>query len=254
MARAPELTRVAHEWVAGTATAERFEDELSRSLAAFRRSQNRLENLDTPSQFRDARMLYVASARLYVASALVHREAIGAEGDMRTQLDLLARRTRELGERVFDRGRTELGFGPEETPDVVVHLPEEVPIWTAEGLAAGPPLDDPPPPRADSPPLRHGTRPEQPRSDWERDIDKADAPPFDALRDADDASQWRDLARKFIEAAEYLRNRPDPPKGREESARLRLSWLVAADAARAAQAGLDDVSEQLVEVATMIAP
>ena len=178
-------------------------------------------------------------------------------GDLRGQLDLLARRVRELGDRVFDRGRLDLGVAPKRTPDVVVNEPEEVPIWTAEGLAAGPPLDDPPPARADTPPLRAETRPEQSRARWERDVRAATAPSTTSLRAAiqlEDADALRDLARRFVAAAEYLRDKPDPRGGREESARLRLSWLVAADAARSAQAGLEPVAERLERAAAMIKP
>ena len=58
-------------------------------------------------------------------------------------------------------------------------------------------------------------------------------------------------ARAFVDAADALGDEPDPdvPDGRERSARLRLSWLIKADAARAAQAGLRDVADALDQIA-----
>jgi hypothetical protein len=84
-------------------------------------------------------------------------------------------------------------------------------------------------------------------------VRKAGAPTLSALHTRD-ATRLRDVARRFVGAAEYLRGRPDPRDGREESARLRTSWLVAADAARSRQLGLTDIGTRLERTAAMIQP
>ena len=247
--RAPALVNGASGWIARTKTDDEFRTEVERDLAAFTRSRNRVAKLSTPKRFANAHDLYLASADLYVSTATIYRTAIGKSDP--TQYDLLARRVRELADRVFDRGRAALGLEEKQDPNVVVNRPEEVPIWTAEGLAPGPPLDDPPPPAATSPPLRAASRPEQSHSAWERDVKKANAPAASALHTTD-FERLRSVARRYVAAAEYLRTQPDPRGGREESARLRLSWLVDADAARAAQLGLTDLARQLERAAAMI--
>jgi hypothetical protein len=225
---------------------------VERALAAFRNTRTRVEQLDTPSAFQPTRKLYVAAVSLYVEAARVYQADVGQTEP--GQLDLVARRLRELGDRVFDRGRALLGIKPQaDTPDIDVNLPEDVPLWTAEGLAAGPPLDDPSPPAAADPPLRPASRPEQSRAAWDRDVTRARAPRAAELHTTD-VTRLRDVARRYVAAAEFLRARPDPKNGREECARLRLSWLVAADAARAAQTGLVDVAGQLERTAAMIWP
>jgi hypothetical protein len=159
----------------------------------------------------------------------------------RTQLDLLARRVRLLGDRIFDRGQALIDphLHDPSTPSAVdIRKPEEVPDWVAEGLAAGPPLDAAPPPKSSQPQLRQATRPQQPRADWLKAVAAAAAPSADDVRAAiaaGDPARLADLATRLVAATEKLRNVPDPKGDREESARLRLSLLVEADAARAAQ-------------------
>lgn len=241
----------ASAWIAGTKTDDDFRIEAEQDLVAFTRSRDRVAKLHTPAKFKDAHRLYLASADLYVSTATTYRSAIGKSDP--TQYDLLARRLRELGDRVFDRGRTALGIKPPSDPNIEVNAPEEVPIWTAEGLAAGPPLDDAPPPAATTPPLSAASRPEESRSAWQRDVASAKAPSASDLHTTN-FDRLRSLARRYVAAAEYLRGRPDPRRGREDSARLRLSWLVYADAARAGQMRLTDLSRQLQTAAAMIAP
>ena len=232
--------------MAGTRTDTEWVGE---AKADFTATRLQVSKLKTPKEFAEAHDLYLASADLYVSSVRAYEGAIGATD--RTQFDLLARRLRELGDRVFDRGRAALGITRGATPDIQVNDPEEVPIWTAEGLAAGPPLDDPPPPPAASPPLRAATRPEQSRGAWERDVARANAPAATELRTSDQ-NKLRSVARQFVAAAEYLRDKPDPRGGREESARLRLSWLAYADAARARQLAIADAL--IRDAAAMIRP
>ena len=123
-------------------------------------------------------------------------------------------------------------------PNVEVRLPEEVPDWVAEGLAAGPPLDDPPPPAAANPPLRQKTRPEESEGTWIAAVQRMAIPSDAALAraiDGRDTAALRTVAGLLVRFSEQLRAEPDPKGGRETSARVRLSLLVDADAARAAQ-------------------
>jgi hypothetical protein len=164
-------------------------------------------------------------------------------GDLRTQLDLMAKRLRALADRVFDRGHALVkpALGEKPDPNVDIRLPEEVPNWAAEGLAPGPPLDDPPPAPSEEPQLRQASRPEQPRAQWLAAVE-ALHPPKPTL------DSPKETARALVAAAERLRSVPDPAGDREEGARIRLALLVQADGARAAQAGLGDVARRLLVV------
>jgi hypothetical protein len=236
----PDLTR---RWLAGEVAEDEYRDKLAVALAAAEDTRRRVERL--PSH--EAKTLYLASAQLYVAYEEALVEAVDMEpGALRDQVVLLAHRVRELADRVFDRGHhlVDPDFGADQ-PDVDINLPAEVPDWEAEGMAAGPPLDGEPGPRASIPPLREETRPTQPEVDWLAAVDAAGAP--DALDlDGDLAAQ----ARAYVDAADQLRDEPDPdvPDGRERSAILRLGWLIKADAARAAQAGLAEIAEALDQI------
>jgi hypothetical protein len=203
---------------------------------------------------------YDASAMLYAEAIRVSTAALDVPaGPDRDQVVLLAERLRVLGDRVFDRGRVAitLVLPAAETPDVDVNLPEEVPNWAAEQLAAEPSSSPPP----STPPQREDERPTQDRGAWLAAVDAAGAPTVDELRaavDTGDATALVDLARRAEAAAEALRPEPDPATdgGREESARLRLGYLVRADAARAGQLAavaaapaLRDVAAALLDVA-----
>jgi hypothetical protein len=182
-------------------------------------------------------------------------------GDVRTQLDLLARRVRELADRVFDRGHAALApyLDEHQSPDVEVRAPEEVPLWSEEGLAAGPPLDAPPPPAAASLPLRQQTRPQESAAAWAKDVRAAgipaDAELTAALRGAS-ADRLGELAGRYVAAAERLRARPDAKGERDKNAVLRLGLLVDADAVRARQAATflqDGPQHDLTDVGRTIA-
>jgi hypothetical protein len=209
---------------------------------AFSTARDGVRELGPLDPAPDAPADYLASTRLYVEAATVYRAALDVpEGDLRVQLDLLARRLRELGDRVFDRGRTAIGrWVPEPTsPAMALRLPEEVPIWVAEGLSAGPPLDTPPAPPDRYPPLRQERRPSVAATTWVRNVAATDIPAAAALARAinrADREALAQIARRLVAAAERLRRLPDPVGGREENARLRLGLLVHADAARAGQA------------------
>lgn len=251
----PDLAKGAREWLSGERSTEQFKLELDSYLGDFTAGRDQLASIEPFPKAPEAAPLYRASANLYVESLRVYEVAVTTvPGDGRGQLDLLARRVRELADRIFDRGRAAMApFLREQTsPDVQINLPEEVPEWAPEGLAAAPPLDDPPPPRADSPPLRQPHRPEEPLSRWEDAVRGLGLPSQDHLGAAIDtgsADELRGIARAFTAAAEKLRSEPDPQGKREMSAVARLSLLVDAEAARAAQAGVVIGNSDLADVA-----
>ena len=237
----PEDTR---RWLAGELPVQAYRRTVELAIQGAQETHRNVELLPE----HDARPLYLASAELYVQYERVLLAAIDLEpGDRRDQVVLLAHRLRELGDRVFDRGHhfIDPDFGADQ-PDVDINLPAEVPDWEAEGMAPGPPFEAEPGPPASTPPLREETRPTQPEDDWLDAVDAAGAPDELDL-DGDLAAQ----ARAYVAAADALGDEPDPdvPDGRERSAVLRLGWLVKADAARAAQAGLRDIAEALDQIA-----
>jgi len=250
-----DLVKGAQDWQAGAKTTEDFKTTLAARKAEFASVRQRLETL-RPYPFDDrVKPLYLDSADLYSQTVDVYAAMVATPGpgDVRTQLDLLARRVRELADRVFDRGHelVKPKLGEQPNPDVDVRLPEEVPDWVAEGLAPGPPLDDKPPPPSTEPQLHQATRPEQARSDWLAALRRLDLPgPRDEAKavDAHDDGALRADARALVAAAESLRKTPDPKGEREEATRIRLSLLVDADAARAAQLHLDAVARRLLLV------
>ncbi|MCU1448192.1 MAG: hypothetical protein JWP02_362 [Acidimicrobiales bacterium] len=242
VADVPDLVRGAREWQTGERPADVFAAQVRTSMADFARSRDRVAALEPSPRNKIAGELYEDSTLLYVEVGRIYDVMLRSEpGDVRNQLDLLARRMRELADRVYDRGHAALApYLDEQHPEnLEVRLPEEVPIWPAEGLAAGPPLDDSPGPAATSPPLRELTRPEQRPALWTEAVGKAGIPPERAVDDtigSGDRDRLRDLARQLVAAAERLRTEPDPKGQREKSAQLRLALLIDADGARSAQA------------------
>jgi hypothetical protein len=238
----PELIKGAREWVAGTRPTEQFQQELDGDISRFAAARNDLANIAPYAKAPLAIGLYRQGAQLYSEFARVYRAAVAAPaGDTRTQLDVLARRIRELGDRIYDRGTAAMAPFVHDDPlkDVDVRLPEEVPRWTEEGMAPGPPLDDPSPAASTSPPLRAKTRPEQAASAWVAVVRSTPVPSaadLAAAINAGDGGALRTLARSYVDAAERLRSTPDPRGQREKSAITRLALLVAAESARAAQA------------------
>lgn len=236
---ARELPDHTRRWLAGEVPEADYRRTLEAALQSAEDTRRNVELLPE----HDAQPLYLASAELYVQYERVLVEAVDIEaGPLRDQVVLLARRLRELADRVFDRGHHYIDpdFGADQG-DIIINLPAEVPDWEAEGMASGPPLDEEPGPSS-FPPMREDSRPTQAEADWLAAVDAAGAPDRLDL-DGDLAAQ----ARAYVGAAEALRDEPDPevPEGRERSAVLRLSWLVKADAARAAQAGLRDIAEAI---------
>jgi len=260
----PDLVRGSREWQSGERPIDAYRETVRKANADFARTRARVSALKPSPKVPQAGELYENSAQLYVEVGRLYDVLLATDpDDMRTQVDLLARRVRELADRVYDRGHAALApyLEEEKHPDIEVRLPEEVPIWTAEGLAAGPPLDLPPGPPAEVPPLRQTTRPESSLAAFAAAVREARIPP---VRDLDvaiaegDGGRLRALARQFGAAAEDLRDKPDPKGERDRSAVLRLGLLVDAEAARTAQAAaalhngssaeLTDISRVLVRV------
>jgi hypothetical protein len=243
VSEAPDLIRHARDWSAGTLTDEQFGGEAQRDVGDFATARDRLLAIAPYAKAPLALGYYQRAAELYIEFARVYAVATGGVGgDLRMQLELLARRVRELGDRVYDRATEAMAPYVRDDPaaDPDVRLPEEVPIWTAEGLAVGPPLDAPPPPAAAEPPMRARTRPTQPAAAWTAAVAGAGVPAtgdVDSAIDGGDAARLGEVATRLLGAAESLRPVPDPAGGREKSAVARLALLVDADAARAAQAG-----------------
>jgi hypothetical protein len=258
----PDLITGAREWQAGGRPTDDFTKQVRNAVADFERTRARVAALGASPKNKAAGRLYEHSAQLYVEVGRIYQVMITTEpGDVRAQLDLLARRVRELADRVFDQGHGALApyLDEQRSPDVEVRAPEEVPLWPEEGLAAGPPLDAVPPPAAPSPPLRQQTRPEETAAAWAKDVRAAGIPSDGELTAAvrgAPADRLGDLARRYVAAAERLRLRPDPKGEREKSAVLRLGLLVDADAARTAQAATflqDGPQRDLTDVGRTVA-
>ena len=238
-----ELPAQGRAWLAGDLSTDEYRRKLRFALVDASATMERVAALP-PHAGKD---LYVASIELYTRHVSVHIESATMDpGPERDQMILLARRLRELSDRVFDRGHVLVDptFG-EDQPDAEINLPEEVPDWVAEGLAAGPPLDAKPPPAASTPPLRETTRPTQPVDDWDAAVKAAGAP--EKINESGDLAAQ---ARAYVAAAEALRHEPDPAgdDGRERSAVLRLGYLIKADSIRAAQLGLPDIAHSLARI------
>jgi hypothetical protein len=182
-------------------------------------------------------------------------------GPLAQQVARAGARSRELADRVFDRGRALLvPVLPTTTvPGIEVVLPPDVPDWVAEGLAPGPPLDDPPPSPAATPLVRVAHRPQQSVPSWLRAVAASGAPSLadlDRALAAADASTLQSLSRRWQSAVDRMRAQPDPRGDRERADRLYLQWLVAAEAARVGQASRvigGDLGSRLNELAIRLA-
>jgi hypothetical protein len=237
----PKLATTAQEWMAGTAPPDRLAADAIRIGPEFVKARDAVEALPELTEAPIAREWFAASARIFPELAHVYLAAAepGAEA-LKEQADLMARRLRVLGDRIYDRARHQVDPREEpSTPDVEVRFAEEAPDWEAEGLAPGPPLDDPPPPPPAQPPQRQEKRPTQSEKKWLQQVRKAGAPTAAQLGDAIRAGEpnaLRALAERFSDVSVALKKVADPPKGRDRAAIVRLRLLVYGEAARVAQA------------------
>ncbi|GAC1315997.1 MAG: hypothetical protein NVSMB12_12350 [Acidimicrobiales bacterium] len=240
----PAFDRAHAQWVGGTTSGPDLQAAAGAATTAFTDARRRVDAL--PPFPGDARVnsLYRASVLLDLQSA--HADDTAGTlppGPLSEQVGLLSSRLRHLADRVFDRGRAlvQPALGPVD-PNLIVNLPEEVPNWQVEGLAAGPPLDPQAPAARPLPAsageLRAPSRPSGSRAAWERAVRSAAIPRASTIDAAVTGVAEVDggIARTLVAAAEALRATPDPGGDREESARVRLGLLVDADAVYAARA------------------
>ncbi|HEV3364196.1 MAG TPA: hypothetical protein VG795_08660 [Acidimicrobiia bacterium] len=211
---------------------------------------------------------FVDSADLYVETARIYTVAVDPAAEaLRPQLNLAARRVRTLADRIYDRGRTVLdpAFYPAPTEAVEQRPPTEVPDWVAEGMAAGPPLAEPPGPAASEIPSREPTcgkgvappcRAEESKKKWESRVKDAGFPqPPDVARalDAGDATKLGELAASYETKTRILRAGPDPKGDRERAAAVGIGLLTNGEAARLGQAAAllpaGDIRNRLLAVA-----
>ena len=239
------LVESAREWTAGLRPSEVFASDVREVESRFlhtRDAVTRLPRLEFAPEVSD---LYGASARLYLELARVYEVALTSDplgDDVRGELTRLADRLRLLADRTFDRARALLvpHLDMPTSEDVEVRLPDEVPDWAAEGLAPGSPLEDTEPAAPTGPRIREADRPEQSFKEWLSVVEAqrlTNGLQLAEMMESGDTALLRDEARRLVTAAEHLRGVPDPKGGgRELSARLRLTLLVHADAARLTQA------------------
>ncbi|MGH8994050.1 MAG: hypothetical protein ACRDZ7_21275 [Acidimicrobiia bacterium] len=239
----PPVIKAAGEWVEGKGAAETLTGELNRFLpqaVAARRAVAALPVLEEAPSVRD---IYRDAVGLYAEFARVYLVAVEpAAADLKAQLDLIARRLRVLADRTYDQARTLVD--PESQSlggdSVEIRRAPEVPDWEAEGLAAGPPLADfPPPPPPEVPPQREGPREEQPEKEWLEEVRRANFPSGADLAEAIDSGDEPRLNVMTESITAYvtaLRFAPDPEGGRVRSAVVALSYLVQGEAIRTAQA------------------
>ena len=244
-------------WLEGERSTEELQADLAVAEGEVADVRTRVAALPAFERDEQVAPLYRWSSLLYVEYVAVLRAATAhPPGPMREQVELIARRVRILGDRVFDRGQARLDRLLHEppNPDVVIQLPPEVPDWVADGQAAGPPLDDPPPPADATPALRQDERPTQARAAWVAAVRSADIPSateVDLAISAADPVRQREVAGRLEAVTRSLDRVADPAgaHGREEAAQARLALLVYAEAARVASAGLPDIGRRLVEIA-----
>lgn len=252
--RVIEMVEGARKWLAGERSTEEFAADLAARQTQFGEVRTRLKELrDYPYDDRVVG-LYRSTADLYTQVVAVYQAMIMTPpGETRTQLDLLARRVRILGDRVFDRGHALVKpkLHEPDRPDVDIRLPAEVPNWVEEGIAPGPPVAPTPPPATKEPQLRKPTRPTQARAAWLTKLASLPIPGRSAvasLFDTPSAPELMAFGIDFNNAAMALRDVPVPDGDREEADRIALSLLVDGEAVRAAQLGLKQVALALQDV------
>ena len=240
--KTPELIGAIDGWLAGTQDAATFASTADQSVAAFTSAEAAVERLPPFPSVPLVNDTYRRSTALYREWGRVAQTLVSVPpGDLRTQVGTIARRVRELADRVFDQGQDEVNarLHNPTSPDVIVKRPLEVPNWAAEGLEAGPPLA-PPTTTASGPlPVREGARPTQARSAWAKAVGAAALPGPRELAGAltsGDAGALGALAARWEAVAAALDAVPDPVGGRGDADRVRLAVLLQAEAARAAQA------------------
>jgi hypothetical protein len=240
----------AQEYEAGKMSPTDLKAAVDVALPEFVKARDAVAKLDKYKAKPVVNRYFVDAADLYVETARIYAVAVDPAAEaQRAQLNLAAKRVRTLGDRIYDRGRVVIDPSFYATsPDVEVRPPTEVPDWVAEGMAAGPPLADAPPPAPATPPSREPTcgdgvtppcREEQPKKEWESRVKKAGFPqPPDVTRalKAADATKLGELAATYETKTRELMAGPDPKGDRERAAVVGLGLLTDGEAARLGQA------------------
>ncbi|MGH9038556.1 MAG: hypothetical protein ACRD0O_22590 [Acidimicrobiia bacterium] len=245
--RLTPVIRTAGEWVQGKATAESLTGELNLYLPEAVRARQAVAAIPPLKEAPTARDLYRDSIGLYIDFGRIYLVAADPAAEpVRAQLDLAARRLRVLADRIFDQAHALVDPSSQSLGDesVDIRRAPEVPDWDAEGLAAGPPLAETPPPPPEVPPMREAQRPQEPEGKWLERVRKADFPSgadLAAALNSGDGKRPGDLAETYLAAVAALRVAPDPADDSGHSGRVRgavaaLSFLVEAESARVAQA------------------
>lgn len=241
---------VAQEFESGTRSPGDLAGAVELALPEFMRVREAIGALDSYDAAPVVNRYFFDAAALYVETGHVYRIAAepGTE-PLRQQLNLVARRLRTLADRVYDRGRVALdpAFYRAASGGLDFRPPTEVPDWAAEGMAAGPPLAEPPGPPAATPPVRQETcsesvagpcRREEPVKKWTNRVNRTRVPqPSDVLRamESADAVRLGELAGTYESSTRILRAGPDPEGDRERAAVLALGFLALGEAARVSQ-------------------
>lgn len=241
----------AQEFESGTVTPADFKANVDLALPEFVKARDAVAKIEPYRPEPAVNRYFVGAADLYVEVARTYNVAVDPAAEpLRAQLTVAARRLRTLGDRIYDRGRVVLDptFYAPPSADVELRPPTEVPDWVAEGMAAGPPLADPPGPPAETPPIREATcaddvgppcRKEESKKKWKSRVQAAGFPqPSEVVQalDAEDAGRLGELAATYESKARILRAAPDPEGQREGAAVAALGLLTDGEAARLGQA------------------
>jgi hypothetical protein len=254
----PEYARTVDAWSTGQRSAEELEATLDRVEPVVMSVAEAARDVPAHRDEPLARPLVGDAADLYVHAVAAHRAALAVDDPaIAQQWDRLGRRLRIVGDRTFDRAR-ELTAPPfEPTDGIDLRLPAEVPDFDRLELAVGPPLEPADTNVVDAlPRLREDERASQPAAAWRAAVEALEAPTVaDVEAAVGDPDELASVARRFVVAADALREEPVPDGDRGRADRTALRWLVLADGARAAQlaelgGGVgDDVTRALLDVA-----
>jgi hypothetical protein len=240
----------AQEFEGGKVTPADFKPLVDQALPEFVKARDAVAALPQYKKTPVINKYFVDAADLYVETARIYGVAVDPAADaLRPQLNVVAKRVRTLGDRIYDRGRVVIdpSFYAAASQDVEIRPPTEVPDWVAEGMAAGPPLAPEPGPAASTPPNREPTcgkgvtqpcRAEQSKKEWESRLKKAGFPqPPDVARalEAADATKLGELAENYETKTRTLMAGPDPKGDRERAAAVGLGLLTDGEAARLGQ-------------------
>src|SRR5205085_6066072 len=99
----PGLLQGVRDWRAGQRPTEELRADLERDGRDFITTRDRVAALDPTPKAPQTKLLYERTAELYVETARAYQVMTDTPaGDLRTQVELLARRLRLLADRVFD--------------------------------------------------------------------------------------------------------------------------------------------------------